>query len=140
MNEHFIVTLDREHLRIYTENNTLGEALPKLEVVEVVDVPAGGSANPFGVSNGLPASTNRRTTGKRDEQRRALLELARELDAFLHGRPDASWDFAAAPSLFNSVIEQLSPDTRRRLKRVLSKDIVNRRAEEVHVQFATAGR
>jgi hypothetical protein len=73
-------------------------------------------------------------------ERRNNEVLAAELDSFLQNRPGASWDFAASPALYRSIIEHLSPETSRRLKRALSKVPVNQRTEDVRAHFATAGR
>lgn len=138
MNQHYVITLDRRHLRIYLE--VPGEAYPRLQVVETMDLPGrGDSASPFPKPSASAAGSER-VTPRREGERREAGVLAAELDAFLRDRPEASWDFAVAPGLYEAVIETLSPDTRRRLKRVISKDLVHQRIEEVRLQFAAAGR
>lgn len=135
---HYVITLDRRHLRIYLE--VPGEAYPRLQVVETMDLPGrGDSAHPFPKAR-AEAAGSERVTPRREEKRREVSVLAAELDAFLRGRPEASWDCAVPPGLYEMVIEALSPDTRRRLKRVISKDLVHQRIEEVRLQFAAAGR
>lgn len=136
MNEHYIVTIDRGHLRIYSEAKSAGH---RLEVVEALDLPAQRNVvelkSPEGLS--VPFATPRLPNKSRDDRRNHEV-LAAELDAFLQNRPTASWDLAAAPSLYNLIIELLSPSTRRRLKRALSKALVNLRTDEVRAHFASA--
>lgn len=163
MSEHYIVTLDRGHLRIYAETNAPGQT-PHLEIVEAMDFPQGkhsytdretdmagrfNSSKHQSAAPGAPGGNQAGRTGmsiderlpmKREEERRSITMLAAELDHFLQNRPDASWDFAAAPALYSSIIDELSVDTRRRLKRALSKDLVNQNSEEVRAHFANAGR
>ena len=163
MNQHFVITLDRGHLRIYTEITAPGQT-PHLEIVEAMDFPQGkrsytdrdtdqagrfqGSkhqARAPGAPGGAPAartgmSIDERLPMKEEEERRSVQILGSELETFLRNRPDATWDFAAPPTLYNAVIGELSPDTRNRMKRSLSKDLVNQSGEEVRAHFAAAGR
>jgi len=155
MNEHYVVALDRGHLRIFSETSATGRDLPRLELVEAMDFPGGMNnytAHDTDMAGRFPGSKGRATKGrstgmsiderlpmKREEGRRSARLIAAEVDAFFQSRPTATWDLAAAPALYNVVIEQLSPDTRRRLKRALSKDLVNQTPEDVKTQFAAAG-
>lgn len=150
MNDHFIVTLDRGHLRIYAEAKSPGQA-PRLEIVEAMDFPEGlksytdrdtDQARRFPGAGGRAGgmSVDERRPMQEEMERRSVKMLAEELDTFLQNRPKATWDFAAAASLYNSVIEELSIHTRRRLKRAVSKDLVNQNSEEVRSHFAVAGR
>lgn len=133
MNEHYIVTIDRGHLRIYTEAKASSQRGPRLEVVEAMDFPGHTTGDEDG------AAVDRQPLKRRGERRNSEV-LAAELDSFLQNRPDASWDFAASPSLYRAIIEHLSAETCRRLKRALSTALVNQRAEDVWAHFATAGR
>jgi hypothetical protein len=121
--EHYIVTVDRGNLRIYAEAQPSGSQ-GRLEVVESVDLPPDREASSDSTRD-LPA----RAGASSDV-------LATELDLFLQTRPEASWDVAAAPALFNVIIGRISAETRQRLRRVISKVLVNDRAEEVRAQFA----
>jgi len=150
MSEHYIVTVDRGRLRIYAEVEGPEKSIPRLQIVEAIDFPshtgstreddgdAEGanveSSSRFSGSTGEISAKGRGKTGRNEEM------LAVELDTFLQNRPEATWDFAAAPSLYHSIIEQLSPATRRRVKRALSKTMTNQRADEVRASFAAAGR
>jgi hypothetical protein len=163
MNQHFVITLDRGHLKIYREITAPGQT-PHLEVVNAMDFPqgrrsytdrdtdqagrfqsskrqAGGASAPgSGPSGRTGMSIDERLPMKEEEERRSVQTLSSELEGFLRSRPDATWDFAAPASLYNAVIGELSPDTRNRMKRSLSKDLVNQSSEEVRAHFAAAGR
>lgn len=137
MKEHYIVTIDRGHLRIYTEAKSSSQRSPRLEVVEAMDFPGHTTGDEEGATG---KATVDQQPLKRRADRRNNEVLAVELDSFLQNRPDASWDFAATPALYRAIIEHLSPETCRRLKRALSTVLVNQRAEDVRAHFATAGR
>lgn len=149
MNDHYVVTLDRGHLRIYAEHQEPGQT-PRLSIVEAMDFPQGkqsytdrqsDQAGRFPGSKGRPGgmSIDERLPMQREEERRNVSVLAQEMETFLQSRPGATWDFAAAPELSNAVIEALSIETRRRLKRALPKDLVNQTSEDVRAHFAGAG-
>lgn len=163
MNENFIVTVDRGHLRIYKEHTEPGQT-PRLDIVEAMDFPQGkksytandtdmagrfqsskhqtGSPGaPGGMMGGRTGmSIDERLPMKEETERRNVQTIAQEVDTFMRNRPNASWDFAAPPALYKAVIEALSENTRGRLRKALSKDLVNQSSEEVRAHFATAGR
>lgn len=151
MSEHYIVTVDRGHLRIYTESHAAPRSTPSLEVVESMDFPEGRRsftdqdtdvAGRFPGSKGRPdgMSIDERLPMKREVERRTIQLVASEVNLFLQNRPGGSWDLAAAPSMYRMMIDELSPDVRRRLKRALPKDLVNQRTEDLRAHFATADR
>jgi hypothetical protein len=153
MSEHYIVTLDHGHLRIFLERHEPGQVTPGLEPVESMDFPAGRKnysdrdtdmAGRFPAS-GIPGqgdtgqrgmSIDERLPMQREENRRRVRELASVVESFLEQRAGASWDFAAGPDLNNAVLELLSPPVRRRMRRSVSKDLVNQRMDEVRAHFA----
>lgn len=160
MDQNFIVTADRGHLRIYEEQHEPGQT-PRLRIVEAMDFPQGkqsytanntdmaGRWNSSKHQTGTPGAPGMGRTGmsiderlpmKEEVERRNVQVIAGELDTFLRNRPRASWDFAAPSSLYKSVIEALSEDTRGRLRRALPKDLVNQSSEEVRAHFAAAGK
>jgi hypothetical protein len=163
MNENFIVTVDRGHLRIYTEHQEPGQT-PRLDVVEAMDFPqgkrsytandtdmagrfqssrhqSGAPGAPGGAMGGRSGmSIDERLPMKEEVEKRNVQVIAEELESFLRNRPNATWDFAAPPALHNAVIEALSPETRRRLRRALAKDLSNQSGEEVRSHFAMAAR
>jgi len=156
MREHFVVTADNGHLRIYIERHSPGQRAPALDQVEALDFPQGRKsyadretdmAGRFASSKhqmsppGSPTartgmSIDERLPMQREESRRRAKELAAEIDAFFRQRPDASWDFAAGPELNSAVMELLSPAVRQRLRRSLAKDLGKQRGDEVRAHFA----
>jgi hypothetical protein len=156
MREHYVVTADHGHLRIYAERKSPGQKTPALDQVEAMDFPQGkrsyvdrdtDMAGRFASSKhqtpapGSPTartgmSIDERLPMQREESRRRAREIAAEIDAFLQQRPEASWDFAAGPELKGALLELVSQAVRRRLRRTLAKDLVNQRGEEVRAHFA----
>lgn len=154
MSEHYIVTADAGHLRIYAERQDAGQHAPSLQQVEAVDFPAGchsftdretdmsgrfpGSkrqaAGPGPVHGGM--SIDQRLPMKREEDRRRARDLAAQIEAFFVPRPAATWDFAAGPELNGAVLELISRDVRQRIKRSVAKDLVNQRADALRAHFS----
>src|SRR5688572_22965777 len=119
MSEHYVVTADHGHLRIYVERVAPGQRTPALDQVEAMDFPQGKKgytdrdtdmAGRFASSkHQMPApgsptartgmSIDERLPMQREEARRRAKEIAAEIDAFFARRPGASWDFAAGPDL-----------------------------------------
>jgi hypothetical protein len=153
MNEHYIVTADAGHLRIFAERQDAGQLAPSLQRVAAMDFPAGrhsftdretdmsgrfpGSkrqaAGP-GLQAGM--SIDERLPMKREEDRRRAKDLANEIDAFFASRPLATWDFAAGPDLNGAVLELVSREVRQRIKRSVAKDLVHQRTDELRAHFA----
>ena len=75
---------------------------------------------------------------QREKERRMHRDLIETIDSFIQARPDATWDFAAGPDTHNAVIEGLSPRTRERVKRALSKNLVNQPVEQLRSAFNDA--
>jgi hypothetical protein len=157
MSEHYIVALDQGHLRIYAERASPAQFTPGLEQVEAMDFPLGKkayNANDTGMAVRFPSSRGPKKGGvaeagmsiderlpmKEEADRRRAQQLSAEVEHFLAQRPGASWDFAAGPELHRAVLEQLSPQTRRRLRRAVPKDLVNENPAELREQFAGIGR
>ncbi len=156
MSEHFIVTLDHGHLRIYAERMPPGQFSPSLEQVESMDFPLGkhhytdretdqagrfASSRSQGPGAGTPTgrqgmSIDERLPMKQEESRRRAKELAAEVESFFRQRPEATWDFAAGPELNGAVLELISPAVRQRVRRSVAKDLVNQRLDEVRAHFA----
>lgn len=163
MNQNFVITIDRGHLRIYSEHQEPGET-PRLDIVEAMDFPQGkrsytsndtdvagrfqssnhqasGAGAPGGIQGGRTGmSIDERLPMKEEVERRNVKVIAEELENFLSSRPDATWDFAAPPAIHNAVIDALSMETRRRMRKALAKDLSNQSGEEVRAHFASAGR
>ncbi|ACB77324.1 host attachment protein [Opitutus terrae] len=131
MSEHFIVAVDHGQLRIYTEGNTLAPFPPRVQLVESIDLGPQDVPLPTRARRGptrfpVPGATAERNGagvghgGRREDFRRQAQLITAKLQAFWGEHPMASWDLAAAPALYNALIETLSPDVGRRLKRVYS--------------------
>lgn len=164
MSEHYIVTLDQGHLRIYAERKSLEQFTPGLEQVEAMDFPAGKesytdrdtdmagrfqSSKHQGPAPGAPGGNGVGRTGmsiderlpmKNESDRRRAQQLAMEVEHFLTQHPNATWDFAAGPELHRAILEQLSAKSRQRLRRALPKDLVNQPPNDVRAHFANVGR
>jgi len=158
MSEHFIVAVDHGHLRIFAERERPGQSEAGLDPVEAMDFPAGkrtyadrdtdmagrfASSKHQGPAPGHPTertgmSIDERLPMQREESRRRARELAAEIDSFFERRPDATWDFAAGPELNGTVLEMLSPTVRQRVRRSVTKDLVNQRVDELRAHFAGA--
>lgn len=154
--EHFLVVLDRAHLRIYRAEAPIVGSSPRLELVEALDVPAGkqrytatesdqagrfpGSKGPT-PGGGAPAgqSIDERLPMQEEHQRRIVGELASHLGQFLQLHPRATWDYAAPDALHPAVLERLEPSVRTRLGHALQKDLVNQPVEELRAHFPGPG-
>ena len=155
MSEHFIITADRGHLRIFQHQQPPGQATPRLAEVQALDFPSGRQsytdrdsdmAGRFQSSNhqsrgpGAPIartgmSIDERLPMQEEEERRQTRDLCQAIDNFLLQRPDATWDFAAGPALCNPLLEALSPQTRSRLRQSVAKDLVNQPVNELLSHF-----
>lgn len=153
MSDHYFVTADQGHLRIFHERMEPGQYGVALDPVESMDFPAGvksyssrdtamagrfqSSQNPMsaavapggGGRGGM--SIDERMPMHREADRRRARDVAAEIEAFFAARPDATFDFAGAPEFYRSVVEQFSPAVRDRLRHTIAKDLVNQRMEEL---------
>lgn len=156
MSEHYIVTADQGHLRVFMEQHPAGQATPRLEEIQAMDFPGGiksyteretDMAGRFQASKqqagapGAPVarggmSIDERLPMQREMERRRIRDLAEAINAFLLARPKATWDFAAAPAVHNAVLEAVSAHARGRLRQALPKDLVHQRTEDLRAHFA----
>lgn len=156
MSEHYVVTANQGHLRIFHRRQPPAQSTPAFDPVQAFDFPAGvGSytdrdtdmAGRFqgsrqqGIAPGAPAaragmSIDERLPMQREEQRRRVREIAESVDAFLAPRPNATWDFAAGPELHNAVLEAVAPKTRQQLRRSVAKDLVHQPQTDFPAHFA----
>lgn len=155
MSDHFIITADRGHVRVFRKDQSPGQMTPTLAEVQALDFPSGrrsytdrdtDMAGRFQSSNhqsrgpGAPMartgmSIDERLPMQEEEERRQSKDLVETIEGFLRQRSDATWDFAAGPEVHNAVLEALSPATRSRLRQALSKNLVNQPVEELLKQF-----
>lgn len=155
MNDHYIITADRGHLRIFGQRLAPGQLTPALDEVQAMDFPHGKAsytvdstdvAGRFqgsrsqGRGPGAPTartgmSIDERLPMQSEEDRREITDLVAQIERFLQHRPGATWDFAAGPTVHNALLKQLSPATKSRLRRSVSKDLVNQPTTELVDQF-----
>ncbi len=159
MSDHYFITADQGHLRIYVVRTAPGQREAALDPVESMDFPAGvkgytdretamagrfqGSRNQAAAA-GAPGpgparagmSIDERLPMQREESRRRARDVAAEIETFLAARPDTSWDFAGPAEFHQAVIEHISARVRNRLRRTIPKDLVNQRAEDLRAHFA----
>ena len=155
MNSHYFVIADHSRIRIFTERSDPGQITPGLEEVFAMDFAQGrvgytdndtDMAGRFqgskqqGASPGAPTartgmSIDERLPMQREAHRRAVSEIARAIDSFLELRSEATWDFAAGPSMHNAVLERLPHSVRSRLRSSLSKDLVKQPLADLRERF-----
>lgn len=155
MNNHYIIVADHGHLRIYEQRMNLGQRTPGLTEVQSLDFPHGRasytardtdqagrfqssahqSRGPGAPTSRTGMSVDERLPMQREVDRRANDDIAESIQKFLAGTPDATWDFAAGVEVHNRVLEQLSPAVRTRLRKSVSKDIVNQPASQLLTHF-----
>lgn len=155
MSDHFIITADRGHVRIFQRAQPVGQTKPNLNEVQAMDFPAGRqsytdrdtdmagrfqSSQHQGRGPGAPmartgGSIDERLPMQEEEERRQTRDVAQTVTTFLEQHPDATWDFAAAPAIHNAVLESLPPATRSRLRQGVAKDLVNQPVNELLGHF-----
>ncbi|MCR6655939.1 MAG: host attachment protein [Opitutus sp.] len=156
MSEHYIVTADKGHVRIFRRRQEPGQSQPAFEEVRAMDFPAGvrsytahdsDMAGRFQGSKhqttapGSPAartgmSIDERLPMKNEEDRRSVERVASVIESFMGVQQDATWDFAAAQAVHNLVLEKLSAPVKQRLQQSVAKDLVNQPPQELASHFA----
>jgi hypothetical protein len=151
--EHFLVLLDRGHLRIFRaeSSDTTSSSVPHL--VHALDAPGGRESYVAGKSDQagrFPGSRSQRIRGatahggtnderlpmREERDRRTERDWSAQIEDFFTTHATSTWDYAAGPSLHSLVLERLSPRVRRRLRHSLSKDLVNLPAAELPAHFS----
>lgn len=155
MSEHYVMTANQGHLRIFSRRQPPGQMTPAFDEIRAFDFPIGvknytdretDMAGRFNSSKhqmsapGAPTartgmSIDERLPMQREEQRRRIRDVAEMIDGFLSGKPAATWDFAAGPELHNAVLESVTPQTRRQLRQSVSKDLVHQPQTELAAHF-----
>ncbi len=160
MPDHYFITADHGHIRIFQVSQATGQHEPSLSQVEAMDFPAGRqsyvdrdtsmagrfrsskhqAAGPAGAIPGRAGmSIDERLPMQREEERRRTRDVADEIEAFLTARPDATWDFAGAAAFHRSVVGQLTPQLRQRLRHTIEKDLVNQPNDELRARYLAVG-
>ena len=158
MSEHFIITADRGHLRVFQQQIAPGQQTPGLQEVTALDFPAGvrpysdrdtDAAGRFQSSrqpsrgSGAPTarsgmSIDERLPMQREEERRETRDVAETIESFLREHSDATWDFAAGPEIHHDVLEALSPEVRARLHQAVTKDLIHQPDTALRQHFDAA--
>lgn len=145
MSEHFIAAADHGFLRIYGETTSWGSWLPRIELVRTADLNGDDAQDRAGATPRGAAAVRLRARpvkpgplGGRNDLRRQAERLACELDSFLHEHATASWDFAVSAALYRAVVDDLSGDVLRRMKRVFSPELLSRRLDEIGATVQSA--
>lgn len=143
--QHFVVVLDRAHLRVYQvreEPGVLQDA--QFELAESIDFPAGkrrytaqdtDQAGRFNSAGQTQGSIDERLPMQEEHQRRVVADLAHFLDSFLSERPNARWDLAAGPALHRPLLDALKPAVKARLRQSVTKDLVHQSPAELRAVF-----
>lgn len=143
----FIIALDRAHLRIYRFSQQPGQFTPSIQPVDAVDLSEGPAsyadnvADVAGRFSGVPAraggtSVDERPVVQEDRDRYVVEQLVARITAFLQRNPNSTWDLAAGSALHNRLLEALPDPVRRRLDKVITKDLVNAPPMELREHFA----
>ncbi len=151
--EHFIILIDRAHLRIFRtdSSDTSRPEVPTL--THALDAPAGrrgyaaeesdqagqfpGSRPPRLASATSAGGTNDERLPMQEERDRKIeRDWSAQLEDFLTTHDTSTWDFAAGPALHRAVLDRLSPGVRQRLRQALQKDLVNVPPAELRNHFA----
>lgn len=163
MSDHYFIVADHGHLKIFRVAQDTGQREPSLSQVGGMDFPAGrqsytdGQAAMAGrfqsskhqaAAPGAPGpgpgrtgmSIDERLPMKREEERRRTRDVAEGIEAFFSGKREATWDFACAPDFHRAVVEHLSGPLRQRLRRTITKDLVNQPNDQLRAHFTEAGR
>jgi len=156
MSDHYIVIADHGHLRIFLQRQEPEQMSPGLTEVQGLDFPNGRQsyvenesdvAGRFqgskqqGAGPGAPVarmgmSIDERLPLQREEERKRILDVSSRIEQFLKAAStDATWDFAAPPSVHNAVLDALSPQVRARLQKQMTKDLVNQPVSQLLSHF-----
>jgi hypothetical protein len=144
---HFIVLLDRGHLRIYSAEHPVGVRETRYVAVDAVDFPDGvksysandsDQAGRFPGSKGRPAgmSIDERLPMRNERDSKLAEQMAQRINRFLQQHATATWDYSAGPALHQPVLDRLNRDVRQRLRTALSKDLVHHPANELRDHFS----
>ena len=148
---HFVVLVDRGHLRIYSVDRPVGIREMRYTIADALDFPDGKNsytsndsdqAGRFPGSRGLQGGLgiDERLPMQRERDSKLAEQIAERISRFLEKNPSAIWDYAAGPAIHKAVLDRVSAPARRRLRTVLTKDLVNIPANELRAHFGSNGR
>lgn len=136
MADRLIIAADRNRLRIYRFAKAPGQftaSIQPVDAMDLVDSDARLNATPLSVWR---ESMDTRAEELRAERARRVALLSARIAEFLAENPGPTWDFAAAATLRDEVLELLPEPARRRMDRVIAKDLVTAPPAELREHFA----
>jgi hypothetical protein len=136
---HYVVILDQNHLRIYSESEAISPTRGGLQLVEAMNFAPVRRMRPNPNSDRRLEPLDGEPLWQRDAERKQIREFAAELNTFLLANRDSSWDFAAEPDLYESVMDRLLPDIQRRLRGSLSRNLADQPVTAAQEEFAVLG-
>lgn len=146
--EHFVILADRAGVHILAEDHPPGQRTATLRILQHQVFPLGheGYADRDSAPQGrFPHSPRRggmsideRLPMQQEQERRLIDLIGRTIAGFLRQHPAATWDFAAGAPLHRALLDQLAPDMRRRLRRLLPKELTGQPVESLAGHLATA--
>lgn len=133
--DHFMAVIDRAHLRIYRVREPATRGSTQFELAEAFDLIAGhqqytdrdtdqAGRFPGAQGRGGGGSIDERLPMQTEQERRLAAELAGHLQRFFGAHANATWDYAAGPTIHHAVLERLPPAVRSRLGVALVKELV----------------
>jgi len=146
MAQKYLVALDRARLRIYRFSQQPGQFTPSIQPVDALDFPSASAdakrekdrAGRFATfpgsysdlsTDGAPLSDDE------GEDQQIVDQIVRRISGFLEKNPDSTWTLASGSAFRDEVIEALPDPFRRRLDRVISKDLLNLPPVELREHF-----
>ena len=149
MAEKFIITADRARLRIYRYAQAAGQFTPSLQPVNTTESAPRGAGISARAAGGASSRTStfpsrvggyplQEHVGTHAEQVQppTAEELAAQIATFLEKRADSTWDFGAPAAIQNEILDALPESVRRRLDRIVTKDVVNLPPVDLRSHFA----
>jgi hypothetical protein len=144
---HYIVLLDRGHLRIYSAEHPVGVRETRYVSVDAVDFTDGvksytsndsDQAGRFPGSKGRPSgmSIDERLPMRNERDAKLAEQMAHRITRFLQQHNKATWDYSAGPALHQAVLDRLERDVRQRLRTALTKDLVHHPANDLRMHFS----
>jgi hypothetical protein len=141
----FIIVADRGSLKAFAIENTPNRGpMPRLAEAYQVSAKPGrfsdeyadqAGAFPNGGTNGQGNSTAERLSVENELSQRAYREVARHIEELISHHSPKTWGFAAPSEINRAILEDLKPDTKSNLKKIVNRDLIHASADELLTQF-----
>jgi hypothetical protein len=141
----FIIVADRGSLKAFAiEDTPTRGPMPRLAQAFQVSAKPGrmsdqytdqAGAFPNGGSKGQGNSIAERLSIDEELSRRAYREVARHIEDLISQHSPKTWGFAAPSEINRAILEDLKPDTKSNLKKVVNRDLIHASADELLTQF-----